>query len=184
MIRSETKRVIKVNEGGEAITMAMARAIMRALCVAAVKGQVRAQKLFFEMATQAEKEHLQAYNEAAEMFLEYKYYWQKELHRLAEAGEELPDLPLDPDYIYIVPQTGVVRILDPENSLRDEDILLLDDLRDHRKYLQNRSFDLRDERDATDDTEVTEQLNQRLDEYRGYLAKTDAAIAKLKEVLG
>ena len=184
MIVSEANREIKINEGGEAVTMPAVRAVFRSNLFAALKGKVPAQKLYLGWTAQAEKEHMQAYQEAADLVLEYRDYWKSELHRLAEAGEKLPELPLDPDYIYIVPQTGVVRILDPENSLRDEFILLLKDCSDHRKFLQKRIFALSDEIDATDDPEVTEKLRQSQDQSRSHLAKTDAAIARIKELLG
>lgn len=184
MVLSEAYREIKLNEGGEAITMPAVRAVFRSNLFAALKGKVPAQKLYLGWTAQAEKEHMQAYQEAADLVLEYRDYWKKELHRLAEAGEELPELPVDPDCIYIDPKTRVVRILDPENCERDKFILLFEDWRDTRKRTRVSISRIEDEIDDADEDTDVERLQRDLQRHQGIIANVGKVLTKEKEVLG
>ncbi len=113
IIIGEAYRLIKVNEGDQQVSMPLAQAVMRSLCVNAAKGQPRAQKLFIDLVRLTEQAQQARHDEMLEAILAYKLGWSEELDRRKSLGLAAPDLAPHPDDIIINLNTGGIEITGP-----------------------------------------------------------------------
>lgn len=112
-VLAETQRLIKLRENGRHIELPVGRAIIRSLYVAAVKGDIKAQRICVDLESQA-----QARYEASQLGLlmaaiDYKDDWTVEFAECDRRGEPRPDPVPHPDDIIVDPQTGAVIINGP-----------------------------------------------------------------------
>ena len=70
IVLDEAARLIPVRDGDRTVTVSMQQAIIRRLCVAAVKGEPRAQRLFFKALALSEAQAREETQRAAEPVLE------------------------------------------------------------------------------------------------------------------
>lgn len=113
IVLEEAYRDIKVNDGERQIKLPMAKAIIRALAMAAVKGKPRAQALFTRMLVAIEEERKALHDEWIEGAIDYKTEWTKELERRRSLGLELPDPVPHPDQITVDVMNGTVHATGP-----------------------------------------------------------------------
>ena len=66
----EAARLIPVRDGDRTVTVSMQQAVIRSLCVAAAKGEPRAQRLFFKALALSEAQAREETQRAAEQVLE------------------------------------------------------------------------------------------------------------------
>ncbi len=100
----------------------MAKAIVRAMAVNAVKGQQRAQRLFTELLTTTERERKRAHFETVEALFDYKRAWDRELARRVEYGIVAPDPIPHPDQIRIDLRAGTFEIRGPLSKEEHADL--------------------------------------------------------------
>ena len=124
IVLEEAYRDIKVNDGDRQVTLSMAQAVMRAIAVAAAKGQPRAQALFTTMLASVERERRELHERWVEGMIEYKQQWERELERRERLGLNLPDPVLHPDQIVVDLFKGTAYINGP---MTKEDKALLDE---------------------------------------------------------
>jgi hypothetical protein len=113
IIIEEAYRTIKITEGKRQITIPMAKAVVRALAVNAVRGQLRSQQLFAMLLSETERANKALNDEWLEAAIEYKRGWDEELERRRQLGIRLPDPIPHPDEIVIDMKTGRIRITGP-----------------------------------------------------------------------
>ena len=70
IVLDEAARLIPVRDGDRTVTVSMQQAIIRSLCVAAAKGEPRAQRLFFKALALSEAQAREETQRAAEQVLE------------------------------------------------------------------------------------------------------------------
>ena len=91
IILAEAYRTVNVNEGGKQHRMTMLEAVVRAIAVNAGKGQLRAQQLFLDFVTSAERNsHLEKVA-LAEAAISYKLEASRVLERYRQNGLEFPE---------------------------------------------------------------------------------------------
>ncbi|MEM1375761.1 MAG: DUF5681 domain-containing protein [Pseudomonadota bacterium] len=121
LILAEAYRTIEVNENGERIKIPIAQAALRSLAVKAAKGNIRAGQLMMKQIAEIERKREEARNQFDETLITYKVEWEIERKRRARAGEDMPDLPVDPDNIILDDQADRVRVISrEERETRDK----------------------------------------------------------------
>jgi hypothetical protein len=113
IIKAEAYRAIRVPDGGKAVTMTMAEAVVRSIAVHAAKGQARAQRLFTDLLHVTEQADADLYSEYLETMIQYKVSWEVELDRRARLGISGPEPLPHPDDILIDMRTGRAHIRGP-----------------------------------------------------------------------
>ncbi len=101
IIFKEAYRVVPVHDGVQNVTVPMAQAIVRALTVAAVKGDARAQRLFTGLLHTTEREKAEQEYALLDVVIGYKVAWEKELAHRARMGIEGPEPFPHPDQIIV-----------------------------------------------------------------------------------
>ena len=91
----------------------MAKAVIRALAVNAVKGSHRAQRIFTQLLTVTERENKRLHDEWLDTAMTYKVEWDRELARRKQLGITGPEPIPHPDHIVIDMRTGEVVIKGP-----------------------------------------------------------------------
>jgi hypothetical protein len=94
----------------------MLEAILRAQAVAAVKGNVRAQREFVAAARAAEREENAERRMLLAGVIEYKLAWEAEFRRCKEHGTKEPEPALHPDDLVLEETTGKVHIRGPATA--------------------------------------------------------------------
>lgn len=125
IVLDEAYRAITVQDGGRAVTVPMAQAIVRSLAVNAAKGQHRAQRLFTDLLSSTERQTRLLNDEWLETAITYKVEWQQELERRARLGIDGPDPLPHPDHVVIDLRKGTARITGPatpEEKARHEEL--------------------------------------------------------------
>lgn len=113
IITEEAYRDIRVNEGGAAVTMPVAKAVMRAIAVRAAKGEAGAQKMFTELLQGVEQADQEEKKFNLKHALEYKLNADEEVRRREARGISVADIIPHPDDIYIDMTTGEVNVVGP-----------------------------------------------------------------------
>jgi hypothetical protein len=101
--------MVSVREGDRVIELPAIQAVLRAMGVAAMKGNRFAQRTLTHIVQQVEQEHRDLQYENIESFTEYKVKWTQEIERCRRQG--LPDpAPLPhPDDVIIDYRSGAFR---------------------------------------------------------------------------
>lgn len=114
IILDEAYRTISVRDGDRNVTIPMAQAVVRSLAVNAAKGQHRAQKLFSELLSSAERTRKAQHDEWFATALTYKLEWEAELDRREKLGiTDLPEPLPHPDQIKVDMRKGTIRTVGP-----------------------------------------------------------------------
>ena len=113
LILEEAYRPVSIREGNEVFEIPAIQAVMRAMGVAAMKGNRLSQKTLADMVQRVEAAEKASRMEALENFLTYKMKWSEEIVRCERAG--LPDpAPLPhPDDVILDFRKGTVSIRGP-----------------------------------------------------------------------
>ncbi len=123
IIIDEAYRDIDVQEGPRTVKVPMAVAVVRAIQVAAVRGNAHAQRLATELLKNAEAAIRADHENYVRVLRDYKDYWENELERRRRAGiTDLPDPVPHPDHIEFDFEHDTVLILGPK-SQREKDEL-------------------------------------------------------------
>ena len=113
LVVEEAYRTIKVREGEINVTVSMAQAVIRAMAVAAARGNTRAAGIFTKLLQITETEnktlHWSMYGSA----LDFKIAWQKEFDRCDKLGIPRPNPLPHPDDVVANSRTGEVKIKGP-----------------------------------------------------------------------
>jgi len=113
ILLDEAYRTIKINDGNRQVSVPMAKAVIRALAVNAVKGSHRAQRIFTQLLTVTERENKRLHDEWLDTAMTYKVEWDRELARRKQLGITGPEPIPHPDHIVIDMRTGEVAIKGP-----------------------------------------------------------------------
>lgn len=113
LILEEAYRPVCIREGNEVFEIPAIQAVMRAMGVAAMKGNRLSQKTLAEMVQRVEAAEKASRMETLESFLDYKMKWSEEIQRCERSG--LPDpAPLPhPDDVILDFRQGTVAIRGP-----------------------------------------------------------------------
>jgi len=113
LILEEAYRPVTIREGNEVFEIPAIQAVMRAMGVAAMKGNRLSQKNLAEMVQRVEAAEKASRMEGLENFLDYKIKWTEEIERCQRAG--LPDpAPLPhPDDVILDFREGTTKIRGP-----------------------------------------------------------------------
>lgn len=145
IVIAEAYRTINVREGEKNVTLSMAEAVFRSVSVNAVKGNLRAQRLFTQMLDSTEKDNKRRHDEWLQTAIEYKVEWEKEIARCKRLGIRPPDPVPHPDHIEINMQTGEVIVKGPFtpeekakwDKLRQRKIACLEEINELKKMLED-----------------------------------------------
>lgn len=113
MILEEAYRSVSVREGDRVIELPAIQAVLRAMGVAAMKGNRFAQKTLTQIVQQVEQDHHAAQLESIETFTEYKRRWTEEFDRCRRLGLPEPEQLPHPDDVLIDYRRGSLRIAGP-----------------------------------------------------------------------
>ena len=143
LILAEAYRDVEVNENGERIKIPIAQAALRSLAVKAAKGDIRAGQLMTKQIAEIERKREEARDRFNETLITYKVEWEIERERREKAGEDMPNLQVDPDDIILDHEADRVWVMSKEereirNNLANqrqmhlEEIeLIKQDMKDH-----------------------------------------------------
>jgi hypothetical protein len=113
MILEEAYRTVSVREGDRVIELPAIQAVLRAMGVAAMKGNRFAQKTLTQIVQHVEQEHHAAQLESIETFTEYKRRWGEEFARCRREGLPEPEQLPHPDDVIIDYRKGSLRLAGP-----------------------------------------------------------------------
>jgi hypothetical protein len=113
MILQEAYRTVSLREGDKIIELPAIQAVLRAMGVAAMKGNRFAQKSLTQIVQSVEREHRDTQMENIESFTEYKIKWTAEYKRCRDAGLPEPQQLPHPDDVIIDYRNGSFRIAGP-----------------------------------------------------------------------
>jgi hypothetical protein len=99
--------------GDGAVTIPIARAVMRSVAVNAAKGSQRSQRLFTELLANTERENRRSQAEWLEAAISYKIHWEDELARRERLGITGPNPLPHPDHVIIDFETNTAHIRGP-----------------------------------------------------------------------
>jgi hypothetical protein len=116
IVLEEAYRTIRVTEGERAITIPMARAVIRSLAVNAARGQLRSQQLFMELLSETERLRKEESDRFLEVAIKYKCDWERELERRKAFGTTGPNPIPHPDDVHIDLDTGQVTFKGPRTK--------------------------------------------------------------------
>jgi hypothetical protein len=120
IIMEEAYRGIKVNDGERQITVSMAKAVVRAIAMKAVKGDHRSQRLFAELINETERANKALHDRWMNSALDYKKSWEEAITQARRRGLPDPDPVPHPDHIDIDIRTGEV-VIDGPFTLKERD---------------------------------------------------------------
>jgi hypothetical protein len=114
LVLAEAYRLIKVNDGNRQVSVPMAQAVIRAIAVAAARGERRAQELFTTLVSTTERENKALHDQYLDAALEYKVQWDRELRRREQLGiTDLPPPLPHPDDVVVNMRTGEIKLKGP-----------------------------------------------------------------------
>lgn len=113
MILEEAYRTVSVREGDRIIELPAIQAVLRAIGVAAMKGNRFAQKTLTQIVQQVEQEHRAIAVDSLETWLKYKLQWSPEFERCKRQGLPEPTQLPHPDDIILDFRTGATNIRGP-----------------------------------------------------------------------
>ena len=109
----EAYRMVNINMGQGEESIPIAQAVIRALGVKAVKGNIQAQRLFITTLTEIEAEKKEAAEKQMDYLIEYKRFWTEELERRAKLGLPIDPPVLHPDDVHIDTNRGRMEVHGP-----------------------------------------------------------------------
>ncbi len=109
----EAYRMVNINMGQGEESIPIAQAVIRALGVKAVKGNIQAQRLFITTLTEIEAEKKEAAEKQMDHLIEYKSFWTEELERRAKLGLPIDPPVLHPDDVHIDNGRGRMEVHGP-----------------------------------------------------------------------
>src|SRR5215207_1465840 len=109
IIVEEAYRRVPINDLSGTTTIPMAQVIVRSMAVNAAKGSQRAQRLFTELLSMAEREDRRLREANLEAAITYKVEWERELDRRKRLGIVAPEPLPHPDHIVLDLDSGTVR---------------------------------------------------------------------------
>ena len=113
MILEEAYRTVSVREGDRVIELPAIQAVLRAMGVAAMKGNRFAQKTLTQIVQQVEQEHRDIAVDSLETWLKYKLQWSAEFERCKRLGLPDPTQLPHPDDVILDFRTGATNIRGP-----------------------------------------------------------------------
>lgn len=156
IILEEAYRTITVRDGGRNVTVPIARAVLRALAVNAVKGQHRSQRLFAELLSAVETGNKALHDEWLNTAMQYKADWDRELRRRRALGiTHLPDPLPHPEHILIDLRQGTARIIGPATK---EEKARWDEMLQRKAEYEAEIRDLREMLEAQADPRMRDML--------------------------
>lgn len=113
LILEEAYRPVTIREGNEVFEIPAIQAVMRAMGVAAMKGNRLSQKNLAEMVQRVEAAEKTSRMESLESFLDYKMKWTEEIERCEKAGLPGPAPVPHPDDVILDFRKGTTAIHGP-----------------------------------------------------------------------
>ena len=113
LILEEAYRPVSIREGNEVFEIPAIQAVMRAMGVAAMKGNRLSQKTLADMVQRVEAAEKASRMEALENFLNYKMKWSEEIVRCERAGLPDPATLPHPDDVILDFRKGTVSVQGP-----------------------------------------------------------------------
>ena len=113
MILEEAYRTVSVREGDRIIELPAIQAVLRAMGVAAMKGNRFAQKTLTQIVQQVEQEHRMIAVDSLETWGKYKLQWTAEFERCERQGLPEPQQLSHPDDVILDFRTGSTSIRGP-----------------------------------------------------------------------
>lgn len=113
LLLEEAYRSVTVREGETLIELPAIQAVLRAMGVAAVKGNRGAQKLLVELVNNVEEEARQSKQELFEELIDYKLNGEQAMARYRRAGRTPPQMTPHPDDIHIDIRRGEAWVAGP-----------------------------------------------------------------------
>ena len=113
LILEEAYRPVTIREGNEIFEIPAIQAVMRAMGVAAMKGNRLSQKNLAEMVQRVEAAEKASRMEGLENFLDYKIKWTEEIERCQRAGLPDPSPLPHPDDVILDFREGTTKIRGP-----------------------------------------------------------------------
>lgn len=173
LILAEAYRDVEVNENGRRIRVPIAQAALRSLAVKAAKGDIRAGQLMTKQIAEIERKRQEARNQFDETLIAYKVEWDIEKERREKAGEDMPNLPVDPDGIVLDHEADRVRVMSQEERETLETQRRLSHLREiHREEIETIKNLMKDPANELD-----------LDQLQKDLERSKHFVRRINEVL-
>lgn len=113
LILEEAYRMVSVREGDRVIELPAIQAVLRAMGVAAMKGNRFAQRTLTQIVQQVEQEHRDLAVDNLETWFTYKTRWTEEFERCRKDGLPEPQQLPHPDDVILNFRTGAVNIRGP-----------------------------------------------------------------------
>ena len=113
MILEEAYRPISLRDGDNIIELPAIQAVLRAMGIAALKGNRFAQKALTDIVQKVEQEHRDIQYANMEAFTDYKIQWNREIERCQRLGLPDPQPIPHPDDVLIDYRKGTFRIAGP-----------------------------------------------------------------------
>ena len=136
IVLSEAQRTIKINDGERSIKVPVAKAIVRAIAINAMKGNPHAQRQATELMHAAEREKERKERELVSAVLDYKMRAQEELDRRARFGTTGPEVIPHPDQIIVDLRNDDIRIVGPlTKEEKAESIVYYEEFRDTSRQM-------------------------------------------------
>ena len=138
LILEEAYRPVSIREGNEVFEIPAIQAVMRAMGVAAMKGNRLSQKTLADMVQRVEAAEKASRLESLESFLTYKMKWSEEILRCERAGLADPAPLPHPDDVILDFRKGTVAIRGPitkeEKAEWDKRLKRRDDAQDEVSF--------------------------------------------------
>ena len=133
LILSEAYRKVTITEGNKRKEIAILRATVRSIALAAAKGQPSAQKLLLDIVNKTEAAKRQAIEKTAAEFVQYQLEWEEIFEQYRAKGLPLPNPAPHPHDLQFDEKTGDITIIGPQN---EKEKLKWDDLSDRLQSLE------------------------------------------------
>lgn len=121
IIIREAYRPIKMRDGTKEVTLALAEAVFRSICVNAAKGKTRAQRLFTQMLERTETANKRHADEWLKAAIEYRIECMNRIDCCKRLGLPIPEMLPHPDHVVIdmVHNTAtIIGPMTPEDKVR------------------------------------------------------------------
>lgn len=173
LILKEAYREVELLDNGRKIKIPIVQAATRAQLVKAAKGDTRASIHLQKTVSEIEHKKGEREQEFLENVIAYKTQWAEEKRRSQILGLPLPDLPIDPDLIFIEPDTDEVKIGRYQTEEEREFSARMNAMKAEQKVeIRHMESSIKN----TDDVETLNKLKTRLKRFKKFVALVEKLI--------